>query len=118
MSNKSNNLDHDKAKKLWKPVGAKEPTVRREPPPVAAKETSRTMETTRMQTTTTTTTRNTATTRIVVTVTRIMTMIMLRRQFQKTMRVAVTKKWTKAKPIVVEPPHHSLNKSSESTWRR
>ncbi len=99
-----------KQRKVWKPMGAKEPTVRREPPPVAAKETSRTMETTRMKMTTTT--------RIVVTVTRIMTMIMLRRQMQKTMRVAVvTKKWTKAKPIVVEPPHHSLNKSSESTWR-
>jgi hypothetical protein len=71
-----------------------------------------------MKTTTMTRTRNTATTRIVVTVTRITTMIMLRRQLQKMTRIAVTKKWRKAKSmIVMEPPHHSLNKNSESTWR-
>ena len=38
VSNKNKNLDHDKAKKARKPVGAKEPAVRREQPPVGAKE--------------------------------------------------------------------------------
>jgi hypothetical protein len=38
VSNKNKKLDHDKAKKVWKPVAAKEPAVRREPPPVAAKD--------------------------------------------------------------------------------
>jgi hypothetical protein len=33
VSNKNEKLDHNKAKKVWKPVAAKEPAVRREPPP-------------------------------------------------------------------------------------